>query len=69
MQNVINAAAQLVLSKRKLDHITADIEDQLHWRLNEQRVKYQCTRCAVSYTSTCLHELPLTPTYDVEMCV
>jgi hypothetical protein len=29
-QNVLNAAAQLVFTKRKFDHINADIQDQLH---------------------------------------
>ena len=31
LQNVLNAAVRIVLWKRKLDSITADIRDKLHW--------------------------------------
>src|SRR5664279_225457 len=31
LQNVLNAAARLVLRKRKFDHITAAARNQLHW--------------------------------------
>jgi len=31
LQNALNAAAWLVLHKRKFDHITADVRDHLHW--------------------------------------
>jgi len=31
LQNVFNAAARIILHKRKLDHITTDIRDRLHW--------------------------------------
>jgi len=31
LQNVLNAAARIILRKRKFDHITADARDRLHW--------------------------------------
>ena len=36
LQNVLNAAARLILRKRKYDHITAAVRDLLHW--------FQCNR-------------------------
>jgi len=31
LQNVLNAAARIILRKRKFDHITTGIRDRLHW--------------------------------------
>ena len=31
LQNVLNAAARIILRKRKIDHITTDVHDRLHW--------------------------------------
>jgi len=41
LQNVLNAAARLVMNKRKFEHITADVRDQLHWLPVQQRTKYK----------------------------
>ena len=48
LQNVLNAAARIILHKRKFDRITADVCDQLHWLPVQQRIEYNV--CAVSYT-------------------
>ena len=34
LQYMLNAAARLILNKRKYDHITSDIRDRLHWLPN-----------------------------------
>jgi len=41
LQNVLNAAARLILRKRKYDHITAAICDFLHWLPVQQRIEYK----------------------------
>ena len=62
LQNVLNAAARLVLRKGKFDHITAAIRDKLHWLPVKQRIEYKvCT-----YVHKCLRQLA--PTYFSVMC-
>ena len=42
LQLVIRSATRrLVLKKRKFDHITDDLRDQLHWLPIRQRIKYK----------------------------
>jgi len=31
LQNMLNAAARIILYKRKFDHITTDVRHRLHW--------------------------------------
>jgi len=52
LQNVLNAAARLILRKRKYDRITAAIRDRLHWLPVQQRVEYKM--CVLVYN--CLHQ-------------
>ena len=47
LQNVLNAAARIILRKRKFDHITTDVRDQLHWLPVQQRIEYKV--CVLVY--------------------
>ena len=38
LQRIINAAARVIVRKRKYDHITASIRDDLHWLPVRQQV-------------------------------
>ena len=53
LQNVLNAAARLILHKRKYDHITSDIRDRLHWLPIQQRLEYKT--CLLIFK--CLHQM------------
>jgi len=61
LQNVLNAAARLILHKRKYDHITNDIRDRLHWLPIQQRLEYKV--CLLIFK--CLHQMA--PVYLTEM--
>lgn len=52
LQSVLNAAARLVTKKRKYDHISAVIRDELHWLPVKQRIQYKL--CMLVHK--CLHE-------------
>jgi len=52
LQNVLNAAARLILHKRKYDRITSDIRDRLHWLPIQQRLGYKI--CLLIFK--CLHQ-------------
>jgi len=41
LQSVLSSAARLVLRKRKFDHITDDLRDQLHWLPIRQGIQYK----------------------------
>ena len=45
IQPLLNAAARLILHKRKYDHTTSDIRDRLHWLPIQQRLKYKISVC------------------------
>ena len=60
--SVLNAAARIILQKRKYDHISADIRNILHWLPVRQRVDYKM--CTIVYR--CIHTVA--PLYLVEMC-
>jgi len=62
LQNVLNAAAPIILGKRKFDHITTDVRDRLHWLPVHQRIEYKV--CVLVYK--CLHQAA--PTYLTELC-
>jgi len=63
LQNVLNAAARLILCKRKYDRITAAIRDILHWLPVRQRI--ECNMCVLVYK--CLHQA--VPIYLSELCI
>jgi len=52
LQNVLNAAVRIILRKRKFDHSTTDVRDQLHWLPVQQRIEYKV--CVLVYKS--LHQ-------------
>ena len=61
--NVLNAAARVVLQKRKFDHITNAVRDQLHWLPVAQRIAYKL--CMHVYK--CLRQCA--PSYLADMCL
>ena len=63
LQNVLNAAARLILRKRKYDRITAAIRDLLHWLPVQQRIEYKM--CVLVYK--CLHQAA--PIYLSQLCI
>ena len=63
LQSVLNAAARLILCKRKYDCITAAIRDSLHWLPVQQRIEYKL--CVLVYK--CLHQAA--PVYLSELCI
>ena len=62
LQNALNAAARIILRKRKFDHITTDVRDQLHWLPVQQRIEYKV--CVLVHK--CLHQAA--PIYLAELC-
>jgi len=56
LQNVLNAAARIILRKHKFDHITTDVRGRLHRLPVQQRIEYIV--CVLVYK--CLHQA--TPT-------
>ena len=63
LQNVLNAAARIILCKQKFDSITADVRDRSHWLPVLQRIEYKV--CAL--INKCLHQAALT--YLTELCL
>ena len=63
LQNVLNAAARLILHKRKYDRITATIRDLLHWLPVQQSIEYNM--CVLVYK--CLHQAA--PIHLSELCI
>jgi len=41
LQSVLNAGARLIMRKRKYDHITSTLRDDLHWLHIRQRILYK----------------------------
>jgi len=62
LQNMLNAAARIILHKRMFDHITTEVRHRLHWLPVQQRIEYKV--CVLVYK--CLHQA--TPTYLTELC-
>ena len=62
LQNVLNAAARIILRKWKFDHISTDVRDRLHWLPVQQRIEYKV--CVLVYK--CLRQAA--PTYLAELC-
>lgn len=63
LQSVLNAAARLITRKRKYDHISLTLRDDLHWLPIQQRIDYKL--CTLVYK--CIHQTA--PTYISELCV
>jgi len=63
LQLVLNAAARFVVRKRKFDHITATMRDDLHWLPIAERIDYKT--CLFIYK--CLHQLA--PGYLDQLCI
>ena len=65
LQNVLNAAARLVVRKGKYDSITTDLRDVLHvhWLPVQQRTEYKVSLLIYK----CLHQAA--PLYLTEMCI
>ena len=63
LQSVLNAGARLIMRKRKYEHITATLRDDLHWLSVRQRITYKL--CTIVYRF--LHGAA--PSYLTEMCV
>ena len=61
-QFVLNAAARVITGRRKYDHISDVVRDQLHLFSIAERIEYKL--CSLVYK--CLHQLA--PQYLVEMC-
>ena len=53
IQSVLNAAARLVVKKRKRDSIIPTLRDNLHWLMVRQRIEFKI--CLLVYK--CLHHL------------
>ena len=63
LQSVLNAAARLIVKKRKYDPITATIRDVLYWLPIRQRIEYKL--CDLVYIA--VHHTA--PVYLTELCV
>ena len=62
LQSVLNAAARVISRRKKYDHITDVVRDQLHWLPVTERLEYKL--CSLVYE--CLHQSD--PLYLSEMC-
>jgi len=65
LQNVLSSAARIILRKQRLDHITADIRDLLHWLPVNRETSI---RCVCSYISVHISLHPSTsPSYASQL--
>ena len=62
LESALNAAARVISSRRKYDHISDVVRDQLHRLPISERIEYKL--CILIYR--CLNQLA--PQYLVEMC-
>jgi hypothetical protein len=63
LQLVLNASARLIVRKRKFDHITITLRDDLHWLPIIERINFKT--CLIIYK--CLHQSA--PDYLIQLCV
>jgi len=63
LQSVLNAGARLIMRKRKYDHTTSPLRDDLHWLPIRQRILYK--RSTIVYK--CIHWAA--PSYLTNLCV
>ena len=59
----MNAAARLIVRKRKCDHITSTLRDDLHWLPVDKRIEFKL--CLLVFK--CQHQMA--PPYLASMCV
>jgi len=62
-QSVLNAAARLIVRKRKFDHITPTLRDNLHWLPVDRRIEFKL--CLLAFK--CQHQMA--SPYLASMCV
>ena len=63
LQSILHTAARMVVGRRKFDHITPALRDELHWLPVAQRIDFKL--CTLTYK--CLHGMA--PAYLSSMCV
>ena len=63
LQSVLNGAARFVTQRRKFDHISHVMRDDLHWLPISQRIEFKIC----SFTYKCIHGLA--PSYLMNYCV
>ena len=63
IQSVLNYAVRVVYGRRKYDHVTPILQDNLHWLRVPERVKFKC--CPLVFKSL----NGLAPTYIADFCV
>ena len=63
LQSVVNAAARLIVKRRKYNHITDSLRDDLHWL----PIHYRCYYKLCIFIYKFLH--CATPSYLVDQCV
>ena len=63
LQSVLNAAARLITSKRKFDHIASTMRDDFHWLPVRQRILFKPS----TLVSKCLRRSA--PSYLTDMCI
>ena len=63
LQSVLNAAARLIVKKRKYDPITATIRDVLHWLPIQQKIEFKL--CDLVYKA--MHHTA--SVYVMELCI
>ena len=69
LQSFLNAAARLISNKRKFDHITPVLRDQLHWLPIHQRIEFKIAvfvRNAVHGRGPTYLECPCNPVREVD---
>ena len=63
LQSVLNAGARLIMRKRKYDHITSTLRDDLQWLPIRQRIMYKLSTIVYK----CIHGAA--PSYLTNLCV
>jgi len=63
LQSVLNAAARHIVRKRKFDHITPTLSDNLHWLPVDKRIEFKL--CLIVFK--CQHQMA--PPYLASVCV
>ena len=53
LQSILNASARLITNRRRFDHITPALRDELHWLPIQQRIQYKIALLVFK----CLHDL------------
>jgi len=62
LQSVLNAGAHLIMQKRKYDHITSTLRDDLHWLPIRHQILYKLSTIVYK----CIHATA--PSYLTNLC-